>query len=79
MSHLTRHPDGVYKSGFATTQEAYEKAVKLVFESLDRIEKILDGRDYLVSDQLTAADVRLLVTIVRYFRFRTTSALINVS
>ncbi|KAL5526709.1 ECM4_3 [Sanghuangporus sanghuang] len=58
--------NGVYKSGLAGTQEAYEKAVKLVFESLDRVEKILEGKDYLVGNQLTEADVRLYVTIVRF-------------
>ncbi|KAL5522578.1 hypothetical protein ACEPAG_8595 [Sanghuangporus baumii] len=58
--------NGVYRSGFAGTQEAYEKAVKQVFESLDRVEKILEGKDYLVGDQLTEADVRLYVTIVRF-------------
>lgn len=57
--------DGVYKAGFATTQQAYEAAVIPLFESLDRLEKILTGKDYLVGDQLTEADVRLFVTIVR--------------
>ena len=56
--------DGVYRSGFASSQEAYEEAVIPLFDSLDRIEKILTGRDYLVGDQLTEADVRLFVTIV---------------
>lgn len=59
--------NGVYKSGFATTQSAYEKAVVHVFESLDRIEKILEGKKkYLVGDVLTEADVRLFVTIIRF-------------
>ena len=56
--------DGVYKAGFAGTQEAYEKAVYPLFESLDRLEKILIGKRYLVGDTLTEADVRLFVTIV---------------
>lgn len=56
--------DGVYKAGFATTQAAYEKAVHAVFESLDRLEKILQGKDYLVGNVLTEADIRLFVTIV---------------
>ncbi|THH00104.1 hypothetical protein EW026_g2368 [Hermanssonia centrifuga] len=55
--------NGVYKSGFATTQSAYEAAVVPLFNSLDRLEKILTGKDYLVGDQLTEADIRLLVTI----------------
>ena len=56
--------DGVYRSGFATTQEAYEKAVVEVFDALDKVEKILTGKDYLIGDKLTEADVRLWVTIV---------------
>ncbi|KAI9068078.1 Glutathionyl-hydroquinone reductase [Trametes sanguinea] len=58
--------NGVYKSGFATTQQAYEAAVKPLFDSLDRLEKMLTGKDYLVGDQLTEADVRLFVTIIRF-------------
>ncbi|EJF60554.1 glutathione S-transferase [Dichomitus squalens LYAD-421 SS1] len=58
--------NGVYKSGFAATQKAYEAAVIPLFESLDRLEKILQGKDYLVGNQLTEADVRLFVTIVRF-------------
>lgn len=51
--------NGVYKSGFATTQEAYEKAVKPLFAALDKLEGILgDGRDYLTGGKLTEADVR---------------------
>jgi glutathionyl-hydroquinone reductase len=55
---------GVYKAGFATTQQAYEAAVPPVFNSLDRLEKRLASKDYLVGDRLTEADVRLFVTIV---------------
>ena len=58
--------DGVYRAGFATTQGAYEKAVHEVFEALDKAEKLLAGKDYLVGDMLTEADIRLWVTIVRY-------------
>jgi len=56
--------DGVYRSGFAQSQSAYEKAVHEVFDSLDKVEKILDGKDYLIGDRLTEADIRLFVTIV---------------
>ena len=61
---LTIFPDGVYKAGFAKTQQAYEAAVIPLFESLDRLENVLTGKDYLVGDRLTEADVRLFVTIV---------------
>lgn len=54
----------MYKAGFAGTQEAYEKAVYPLFDSLDRLEKMLTGKDYLVGDTLTEADIRLFVTIV---------------
>lgn len=66
-SHLTSFIDGVYRSGFATTQEAYEKAVHEVFDALDKVEKILTGKDHLVGGRLTEADVRLWVTIVSMF------------
>ncbi|KAG0045447.1 S-glutathionyl-(chloro)hydroquinone reductase [Gryganskiella cystojenkinii] len=58
---------GVYKTGLATTQEAYEKSVYPLFTSLDRIEnEILSKSDYLVGNTLTEADVRLWTTIVRF-------------
>ncbi|KAH8082852.1 glutathione S-transferase [Cristinia sonorae] len=58
--------NGVYRAGFATSQQAYEEAVTKLFESLDRLEKVLEGKDYLVGDTLTEADVRLFTTIVRF-------------
>ncbi|GBE83971.1 Glutathione S-transferase omega-like 2 [Sparassis crispa] len=58
--------NGVYRAGFAGSQSAYEAAVTPLFESLDRLEKILAGRDYLVGNQLTEADVRLFVTAIRF-------------
>ncbi|WMS42912.1 glutathione S-transferase family protein [Acuticoccus sp. MNP-M23] len=58
--------NGVYKSGFATKQDAYEKNVKALFASLDWLETRLEGHDYLVGDQLTEADVRLYTTLVRF-------------
>lgn len=60
--------NGVYKSGFATTQEAYEKNVKAVFESLDRIESMLQKSKtgYLLGGDFTEADLRLYPTIVRF-------------
>ncbi|KAI1794303.1 glutathione S-transferase [Ganoderma leucocontextum] len=58
--------NGVYKAGFATTQKAYEDAVLPLFDSLDRLEKVLSGKDYLIGNQLTEADVRLFVTVIRF-------------
>lgn len=58
--------NGVYKAGFATTQEAYDKAVHPLFDSLDWIEDLL-GRDrYLTGARLTEADWRLFTTVVRF-------------
>lgn len=60
--------NGVYKSGFATTQEAYEKAVKPLFASLDRAEEHLakNAAPYYYGEHITEADVRLYTTIVRF-------------
>jgi len=60
--------NGVYKSGFATTQEAYEKAVTTLFNSLDRVEKHLSESEgpFYFGKEITEADVRLYTTIVRF-------------
>ncbi|MXV45321.1 glutathione S-transferase family protein [Saccharibacter sp. 17.LH.SD] len=58
--------NGVYRSGFATSQEAYGKAVTDVFETLDWLEERLSTREYLVGDKLTEADIRLFTTLVRF-------------
>lgn len=60
--------NGVYKSGFATTQEAYEKAVTTLFSSLDKIESYLAGSKspYYFGDNITEVDIRLFTTIVRF-------------
>lgn len=58
--------NGVYKSGFATTQEAYEEAVTALFNSLDWVEELLSERRYLAGEQLTEADWRLFTTLVRF-------------
>jgi putative glutathione S-transferase len=51
--------NGVYKTGFAATQEAYEKAFNALAGALDKVEGILsDGREFLVGGQMTEADVR---------------------
>ncbi|MTI43584.1 putative glutathione S-transferase [Roseibium hamelinense] len=58
--------NGVYKSGFATTKEAYEEAVVGVFKTLDMIEERLATQRYLVGDTLTDADWRLFTTLIRF-------------
>ncbi len=58
--------NGVYKAGFATTQDAYEDAVNSLFRALDWVEGILGDSAYLVGDEITEADVRLFTTLVRF-------------
>jgi len=58
--------NGVYKSGFATTQEAYEEAVVPLFETLDWLEQRLSSRRYLMGETLTEADWRLFTTLIRF-------------
>ena len=58
--------NGVYRCGFAKTQQAYSKAFTTLFDSLDRLEKILAGSRYLTGNDLTEADVRLFTTLVRF-------------
>jgi putative glutathione S-transferase len=59
--------NGVYRTGFATTQIAYEEAFADVFSMLDELEGRLDGQGpFLFGDALTEADVRLFVTLVRF-------------
>ncbi|MFY0634357.1 MAG: glutathione S-transferase family protein [Vannielia sp.] len=58
--------NGVYKAGFATTQEAYDAAIHPLFESLDWLEARLAKQRYLVGGQITEADWRLFTTLVRF-------------
>eukprot|EP01117_Protostelium_nocturnum_P012417 TRINITY_DN4585_c0_g1_i1.p1 TRINITY_DN4585_c0_g1~~TRINITY_DN4585_c0_g1_i1.p1 ORF type:complete len:340 (+),score=52.26 TRINITY_DN4585_c0_g1_i1:77-1021(+) len=58
--------NGVYKAGFATTQEAYESAVTTLFASLEKVEKILSQNRYLCGEEFTEADVRLFTTLLRF-------------
>lgn len=58
--------NGVYLTGFATTQQAYESAWHDLFYSLDRVEAILTKRRYLTGTQITEADWRLFVTLIRF-------------
>jgi putative glutathione S-transferase len=58
--------DGVYKAGFATTQQAYDDAVGPLFATLEELEARLARQRYLCGDRLTEADIRLLVTLLRF-------------
>jgi putative glutathione S-transferase len=58
--------NGVYKCGFATTQEAYEEAFVALFDTLDWLEERLAKQRYLVGDRITEADWRLFPTLVRF-------------
>jgi putative glutathione S-transferase len=58
--------NGVYKSGFATSQDAYEEAVFTLFETLDELEDRLARQRYLAGDRTTEADWRLFTTLVRF-------------
>lgn len=58
--------NGVYKSGFATTQAAYEEAFRALFDSLDWLDDKLGERRYLTGDRITEADWRLFTTLVRF-------------
>ncbi len=58
--------NGVYRAGFARTQEAYDRAVHEVFETLDVIEEHLEHKDWLVGDAFSEADLRLFPTLARF-------------
>ncbi|WP_300033626.1 glutathione S-transferase family protein [uncultured Roseobacter sp.] len=58
--------NGVYKCGFATTQDAYDAAVGPLFDTLDWIEERLSTNRYLMGDTLTEADWRLFTTLIRF-------------
>ncbi|WP_226642736.1 glutathione S-transferase family protein [Microbulbifer variabilis] len=58
--------NGVYRSGFATTQEAYEQAYTNLFNALDQVESILAQQRYLVGEEITEADWRLFTTLIRF-------------
>lgn len=58
--------NGVYRAGFAVTQEAYEEAFDALFDALDRIEARLARQRYLVGSRMTEADWRFFTTLVRF-------------
>ena len=58
--------NGVYKSGFATSQDAYDEAVGQVFDTLDWLEDRLAENRYLMGERITEADWRLVTTLFRF-------------
>ena len=58
--------NGVYKTGFATEQSAYQKHCHKLFESLERAEKILESQPFLTGSNIVEADWRLFVTLLRF-------------
>lgn len=58
--------NGVYRCGFAQTQEAYEQACNELFATLDEIDAALETNRYLCGDRITLADVRLFTTLFRF-------------
>jgi len=58
--------NGVYRTGFATSQQAYEAALYRLFDTLDVIEERLGQRRYLLGDLITEADWRLFTTLIRF-------------
>eukprot|EP00755_Sulcionema_specki_P021950 Sspe_Gene.75322::Locus_47069_Transcript_2_2_Confidence_0.500_Length_1203::g.75322::m.75322/K07393/ECM4, yqjG; glutathionyl-hydroquinone reductase len=58
--------NGVYRAGFAQSQEAYEEAVTDVFETLEWLEQRLDKSRYLLGDKISQSDIRAFVTLVRF-------------
>lgn len=58
--------NGVYRCGFAGTQEAYDAAYGRLFTAMDWLEERLTGQRYLMGDTITLADVRLFTTLVRF-------------
>ncbi len=58
--------NGVYQTGFSSSQAAYEEAYTTLFQRLDALEERLTTRRYLVGDSITEADVRLFTTLIRF-------------
>jgi glutathionyl-hydroquinone reductase len=58
--------NGVYKAGFATTQQAYQEAVTALFAELDKLDRHLASHRYLAGGQITEADWRLFTTLIRF-------------
>eukprot|EP00540_Astrosyne_radiata_P020886 CAMPEP_0116829010 /NCGR_PEP_ID=MMETSP0418-20121206/3959_1 /TAXON_ID=1158023 /ORGANISM="Astrosyne radiata, Strain 13vi08-1A" /LENGTH=324 /DNA_ID=CAMNT_0004457933 /DNA_START=18 /DNA_END=992 /DNA_ORIENTATION=- len=58
--------NGVYRCGFATSQEAYNQAIEELTEAFDRVDEILQNQRFIAGDTFTEADIRLFVTLLRF-------------
>lgn len=58
--------NGVYKTGFAKSQEAYDEAYDALFNALDKADAILENKQYLTGDKFTYIDLRLFMTLIRF-------------
>lgn len=58
--------NAVYRTGFATDQKVYEEECQMLFATLDELEKRLEGRQYLLGDDLLEPDIRLFTTLLRF-------------
>ena len=58
--------NGVYLCGFAGTQEAYEQAIDRLFKTLDSLEAYFEDHEFLVNNEITEADIRLVTTLIRF-------------
>ena len=58
--------NGVYRCGFAKTQEAYDAAIQDLTEAFDRVDEILKKQRYIAGDQFSEADIRLFATLLRF-------------
>ena len=58
--------NGVYRTGFATSQISYEKAYTRLFDALEKVEDILSRKRYLTGNEMSEADWRLFVTLIRF-------------
>lgn len=58
--------NGIYRCGFAQTQEAYDVAIDELTAAFDRVEDILSRQRFIAGDQFTLSDIRLFVTLLRF-------------
>ena len=58
--------NGVYKTGFSTNQDVYDSEVTALFDALEKLERVLDDKNYLCGNNVTLADIRLFTTLIRF-------------